>query len=96
MAVFTQRMLPEQECPNGYILSGHYASIRDILNAAKNTFDLKRSVFYLPIRIAKMIAPVYEKWSLQLFAKSVAKHDKRYRSVVETQEKIAGYIWKKQ
>lgn len=56
----------EQGLPgHGYILSGHYASIRDILNAAKNTFDLKRSVFYLPIRIAKMIAPVYEKWSLR-------------------------------
>ena len=49
---------------HGYILSGRYASIRDILNIVKETLHLKRTVFYLPIRIAKWIAPLYEKWCL--------------------------------
>ena len=49
---------------HGYILSGRYASIRDILNIVSETLHLKRTVFYLPIRIAKWIAPLYEKWCL--------------------------------
>lgn len=49
----------------GYILSGHYAFIRDLLEAAKKTFNLRHTVFYLPICFAKMIAPIYERWSLR-------------------------------
>lgn len=49
----------------GYILSGQYASIRDILNAAKNALNIKRRVLFLPICFAKMIAPIYEKRSLK-------------------------------
>jgi len=56
-----KRGLPE----HGYILSGHYASIRDILEEAKKTLNLRHTVFYLPICFAKMIAPIYEKRSLQ-------------------------------
>lgn len=48
----------------GYILSGHYASIRDILEAAKKTLNLRRAVSYMPICLARIVAPVYEKWSL--------------------------------
>ena len=50
---------------HGYILSGHYASIRDILESAKKTLNLRHTVFYLPICFAKMIAPIYEQWSLR-------------------------------
>ena len=46
---------------HGYILSGQYATIRDILNAAKDALGLKRTVSFLPICLAKLIAPVYEK-----------------------------------
>jgi len=50
---------------HGYILSGEYATIRDILNAAKETLEIKRTVSFFPIRLAKLIAPLYEKRSLQ-------------------------------
>ncbi len=49
----------------GYILSGQYASVRDILEAAKEALQVKRTVAFLPISCAKMIAPIYEKWSLK-------------------------------
>ena len=49
----------------GYILSGQYASIRDILETAKETLQIKRKVSFLPTGCAKMIAPIYEKWSLK-------------------------------
>lgn len=49
----------------GYILSGQYASVRDILEAAQEALQVKRTVFFLPISCAKMIAPIYEKWSLK-------------------------------
>ena len=49
----------------GYILSGQYATIRDILNAAKSALGLKRAVSFLPISLAKMIAPLYERRSLR-------------------------------
>lgn len=50
---------------HGYILSGHYATIRDILNAAKDTLRLKRDVSFLPVSFAKLIAPIYERQSLR-------------------------------
>lgn len=50
---------------HGYILSGQYASIRDILNAAKDTLGLKRAVSFLPICFAKLVAPFFEKRSLR-------------------------------
>ena len=50
---------------HGYILSGEYATIRDILNAAKETLEIKRTVSFFSIRLAKLIAPLYEKRSLQ-------------------------------
>ena len=50
---------------HGYILSGEYATIRDILNAAKETLEIKRTVSFFPIRLAKLIAPLYEKRNLQ-------------------------------
>lgn len=49
----------------GYILSGQHASIRDILNAAKETLGIKLAVSFLPICIAKLIAPLYEKHCLR-------------------------------
>ncbi len=50
---------------HGYILSGHYATIRDILELVKKTLNLRRSVSYLPIGFAKLVAPIYEKISLR-------------------------------
>ena len=50
---------------HGYILSGQYATIRDILNAAKDALGLKRAVSFLPISFAKLVAPLYEKRSLR-------------------------------
>jgi len=50
---------------HGYILSGEYATIRNILNAAKEAVGIKRTVSFLPICFAKLIAPLYEKWSLR-------------------------------
>ncbi len=50
---------------HGYILSGEYATIREILNAAKDALGLKRAVSFLPICLAKRIAPFYEKRSLR-------------------------------
>lgn len=47
----------------GYILSGHYASIRDILTIAQQTNLRKHRVIYLPHLLAKIIAPLYELWS---------------------------------
>ena len=56
----------EQGLPgHGYILSGEYATIRDILNAAKNALGLKRAVSFLPICFAKMLAPLCERRSLR-------------------------------
>lgn len=49
----------------GYILSGQYASVRDILEAAKEALQIKRTISFLPIAFAKMIAPIYEKWSIK-------------------------------
>ena len=49
---------------HGYILSGHYATIRDILELVKKAVNLRRSVSYLPIGFAKLVAPIYEKISL--------------------------------
>lgn len=50
---------------HGYILSGEYATIRDILNAAKDALGLRQPVSFLPICLAKLIAPLYEKRSLR-------------------------------
>lgn len=49
----------------GYILSGHYARIAEILDAVKRTLDIKRRVTYLPIALAKLAAPLYEKRSVR-------------------------------
>ena len=50
---------------HGYILSGEYATIRDILNAAKDALGIKRAVSFLPICLAKLIAPLNEKRSMR-------------------------------
>ena len=49
----------------GYILSGQYATVRDLLDAAKKTLGRGRSVLYLPFGIAERIAPLYEKRCLR-------------------------------
>ena len=49
----------------GYIISGEYSSISDILNAAKEELKINRKVKYLPIPIAKLIAPIYERWCIK-------------------------------
>ncbi len=49
----------------GYILSGHYATIRDILETVKKTVGLRWRVSYLPVALAKLVAPFYEIHSLR-------------------------------
>ena len=49
---------------HGYILSGHYGTIRQILTTAKATLGAKHSVSFLPICLAKMVAPAFERRSL--------------------------------
>jgi len=49
----------------GYILSGQYASIRDILDAVRKSARTGRVVSYLPTCLAKAVAPFYEKQSIR-------------------------------
>ena len=48
----------------GYILSGPYATIQDILEATQKASSIQKKVHFLPIRLAKLVAPFYEKWCL--------------------------------
>ncbi|CDC61883.1 nAD dependent epimerase/dehydratase family protein [Clostridium sp. CAG:448] len=43
-----------------YILSGHYATIRDILETVGRSTGINKAVSYLPVALAKIIAPFYE------------------------------------
>ena len=43
-----------------YILSGHYATIRDILETVGRSTGINKAVSYLPVALAKLIAPFYE------------------------------------
>lgn len=49
----------------GYILSGHYATIRELLEAAGNALALRRRVLYLPTAVARLAAPFCEKRSIR-------------------------------
>ena len=53
------------ESGKGYILSGNYATIHDILNLAKAESGITRNPIYLPICFAKMAAPFVEKRNLR-------------------------------
>ena len=48
----------------GYILSGQFATIRSILDIARNTLHIKRKTVFLPLWFAKLVAPFYEQRSL--------------------------------
>lgn len=48
-----------------YILSGHYATIKDILSNIKLLTGIQRTVSYLPIGFARLVAPMYEKHSVR-------------------------------
>ena len=48
-----------------YILSGHYATICEILELVRQEAGLKRAVRCLPVDLAKLIAPLYERSSLR-------------------------------
>lgn len=49
----------------GYLLTGQYATLREILDTAKTTLKLKKNVLFLPLCIAKLAAPFCEKQSLK-------------------------------
>lgn len=51
------------ESGGSYILSGHYASIREMLEIVQREAGSKRAVRCLPLGFAKMIAPLYEQIS---------------------------------
>lgn len=50
---------------HGYILSGQYVQLREILETAKEAMHIRRGISYLPVKLAKLVAPLYEKWSLR-------------------------------
>ncbi len=50
---------------SAYILSGHYATIRDMLSSAKATVGCKKMPLFLPLSLAKIAAPLYERQSLK-------------------------------
>lgn len=52
-------------CGSCYILSGHYATIQDILEIVSRLTNLRRKVYYIPIPLAKIIAPFCELDSLR-------------------------------
>lgn len=49
----------------GYILSGHFATIRDILTIVQGIVRRCRVTMYLPSSVARQIAPLYEKYCLR-------------------------------
>lgn len=53
------------EAGQGYILSGHYATIRELLEMVKSEANLRQRICCLPIALAKLAAPFYEKYSLR-------------------------------
>ena len=62
-------------CENGrkgesYILSGHYATIKEILGTVKQIAGLRMCVYYVSIKTAKLFAPMAEKMAL-CFRKSI-------------------------
>ena len=50
---------------SGYILSGQYATVHDILDAAKDAIPGRRTVIFLPICLARLAAPFYERYCLR-------------------------------
>ena len=49
----------------GYILSGHYATIAEILRIGGSMLGLRRRVLFLPVPVAKIAAYLYEKKCLR-------------------------------
>ena len=49
----------------GYILSGHYVTIRKMLQLVGKTAKLKHRPICLPLGLAKLAAPYYERRSLK-------------------------------
>ncbi len=49
----------------GYILSGHFVTIRRMLQVVRNAAKLRRRPICLPLRLAKLAAPFYEKYCLK-------------------------------
>ena len=53
------------ESGKGYILSGHYVTIRSMLQLVGKTAKLKYRPICLPLSLAKLVAPYYERRSLK-------------------------------
>ena len=49
----------------GYILSGHYTTIRGLLETVGQAAGLRRRSLYLPLWLARLAAPFYEKKTLR-------------------------------
>ena len=45
----------------GYILSGHYVTIKEIIDCVKLITGIKKKVVYFPMCVAKAVAPLYER-----------------------------------
>ncbi len=53
----------------GYILSGRFASIKEIVECAKDVAGVDKRVLYFPIFAAKAVAPLYERIAIRKKAK---------------------------
>lgn len=49
----------------GYILSGHYATVKEIIDCIRSITGIQRKVLYFPMGIARMAAPLYERIALR-------------------------------
>ena len=45
----------------GYILSGHYSTIKGLIDCVKAVTGIKKRVTYFPMCVAKAVAPLYER-----------------------------------
>ena len=45
----------------GYIFSGHYVTIKELIDCVKSITGIKKRVTYFPMCVAKAVAPLYEK-----------------------------------
>lgn len=49
----------------GYILSGHYSTIKEIIDCVKEVTGIRRKVTYFPMCVAKSVAPMYERIAIR-------------------------------
>lgn len=48
-----------------YILSGHYSTIKQIIDVVKDVTGIRKTVTYFPLCVARTVAPMYERIALR-------------------------------